>query len=244
MPEKATEPAALERIRRAAAWVETTFGHYPAEARATLINTATWALAREERAVEYSNVKGTVELPPRKQTIVVQSDTKEGPLAKALQDWRARTAKEQSRPRHHILHNRTLFAIAQVQPRTLEELARVPGLGEWKLKHYGSDLLKIIAEHADTTPVKMRPGETAGPPPKQQYLTGQAAVDRSLELNVVDVLKEKGPLTQATLFAGKEEMGVDDTRAIVSALNRLRKQGLVLLKDGKYRLRKQSAANV
>jgi superfamily II DNA helicase RecQ len=48
-------------------------------------------------------------------------------------------------PPFHVFHNRVLDAIATAQPRTLDELAAVPGVGPAKLDRYGGEVLEVIA---------------------------------------------------------------------------------------------------
>jgi ATP-dependent DNA helicase RecQ len=43
-----------------------------------------------------------------------------------------------------VFHNTTLVEIAARRPRTLAELAAVPGVGPAKLERYGSDVLDAL----------------------------------------------------------------------------------------------------
>ena len=64
-----------------------------------------------------------------------------------LREWRGLVAKIRSRPAYTILHDTTLQAIAQARPRSVQELARVKGMGAVKIEDYGEDVLRIVAEH-------------------------------------------------------------------------------------------------
>jgi ATP-dependent DNA helicase RecQ len=66
-------------------------------------------------------------------------------LLSALKLWRRREAAERSVPAFVVLHDRTLAAIAAARPRSLEDLAAVPGIGPAKLAAYGKALLELIA---------------------------------------------------------------------------------------------------
>ena len=62
----------------------------------------------------------------------------------ALRTWRAATAREQNVPAYVIFHDRTLREIAAAQPRTLDALALVPGVGAAKLERYGEGILSLL----------------------------------------------------------------------------------------------------
>jgi hypothetical protein len=42
------------------------------------------------------------------------------------------------------MHDATLLAIAQQQPRTVGQLLRIPGIGPAKAERYGADLLALF----------------------------------------------------------------------------------------------------
>ena len=65
-------------------------------------------------------------------------------LFEALKTWRRREASERAVPPYVVFHDRTLAAIAALRPRSLEELAEVPGIGPTKLAAYGKALLALI----------------------------------------------------------------------------------------------------
>jgi superfamily II DNA helicase RecQ len=43
-----------------------------------------------------------------------------------------------------IFHDTTLSAIARERPASLDDLAKVSGVGQSKLKRYGADVLKLV----------------------------------------------------------------------------------------------------
>lgn len=69
-------------------------------------------------------------------------------LFEALRTWRAQVATAVDRPAYTVLPDATLAGIAEVKPRTVPELARVPGIGPAKIDRFGATLLAIVAEHA------------------------------------------------------------------------------------------------
>jgi ATP-dependent DNA helicase UvrD/PcrA len=68
------------------------------------------------------------------------------PLYAALKTWRLERARADEVPAYVVFHNATLEEIAARRPRSLVELASVPGIGPAKLERYGADLLSALAE--------------------------------------------------------------------------------------------------
>jgi len=60
----------------------------------------------------------------------------------------ARRAKADEVPAYVVFHNSTLAEIAERQPRTLGELAQVPGVGPAKLERYGDEVLAALGRVA------------------------------------------------------------------------------------------------
>lgn len=65
-------------------------------------------------------------------------------LWEALREKRRQLAQQQGVPPYVIFHDKTLQAMAGNMPGTLDEFARLPGVGERKLEKYGSDFLAVI----------------------------------------------------------------------------------------------------
>jgi DNA helicase-2/ATP-dependent DNA helicase PcrA len=70
----------------------------------------------------------------------------DGPLYQALKRWRLQRAKADEIPAYVVFHNSTLAEIAERRPRTIAELASVPGVGPAKLERYGAELLAALAD--------------------------------------------------------------------------------------------------
>jgi ATP-dependent DNA helicase RecQ len=62
----------------------------------------------------------------------------------ALKAWRTRQARAQSVPPYIVFSDATLAAIAAAQPRDLDALAGIPGIGAKKLERYGAALLDLL----------------------------------------------------------------------------------------------------
>ena len=70
----------------------------------------------------------------------------EASLFEALRSLRAALAKEQEVPAYVVFDNKTLVKMAELKPRSLAELRRVPGVGEVKLERYGKRFLAVLTE--------------------------------------------------------------------------------------------------
>ena len=66
------------------------------------------------------------------------------PLYAALKRWRLERAKADEVPAYVVFHNSTLAEVAARKPRTLGELALVPGVGPTKLERYGEAMLAAL----------------------------------------------------------------------------------------------------
>jgi DNA helicase-2/ATP-dependent DNA helicase PcrA len=67
------------------------------------------------------------------------------PAVAALKEWRLARAREEEVPAYVVFNDRTLAELVARSPRTLGELADVPGIGPAKLERYGTDLLAALA---------------------------------------------------------------------------------------------------
>ena len=62
----------------------------------------------------------------------------------ALKGWRAEVAKAHNLPAYVIFHDATLAAIAALDPRSLDELQGVSGIGAKKLETYGPGVIDVL----------------------------------------------------------------------------------------------------
>jgi ATP-dependent DNA helicase RecQ len=70
----------------------------------------------------------------------------------ALKAWRTEVAREHNLPAYVVFHDATLAAMAQQQPRTLDDLGGISGVGAKKLQAYGEQLLRLLAGSAAGAP--------------------------------------------------------------------------------------------
>jgi ATP-dependent DNA helicase UvrD/PcrA len=70
------------------------------------------------------------------------------PAVLALKEWRLARAKAEEVPAYVVFNDRTLAELVARTPRTLAELAAVPGIGPAKLARYGPELLEQLSRVA------------------------------------------------------------------------------------------------
>jgi superfamily II DNA helicase RecQ len=65
-------------------------------------------------------------------------------LLEALKQVRMSIARTTGVPAYVVFSNATLTAMARKRPESVEELLRVPGVGEAKARRYGWQILRVI----------------------------------------------------------------------------------------------------
>ena len=63
----------------------------------------------------------------------------------ALKRWRLERAKADGVPAYVVFHNSTLAEVAARRPKTLNDLASVPGIGPTKLERYGEEVMAALS---------------------------------------------------------------------------------------------------
>ena len=71
----------------------------------------------------------------------------DGSLLSALKALRTTLAKAQRQPAYVIFPDKTLIELASIQPTTREQLLGIHGIGEAKLKRYGTAFLDVVLRH-------------------------------------------------------------------------------------------------
>jgi len=70
------------------------------------------------------------------------------PAVLALKEWRLARARAEEVPAYVVFNDRTLAELVARAPRTIAELAAVPGIGPAKLERFGPELLATVARLA------------------------------------------------------------------------------------------------
>jgi ATP-dependent DNA helicase RecQ len=87
------------------------------------------------------------EAPGRASKSKRSSKRTQSELAKALENYRRRTAKRLKWKPYMVFHRKVIRGIEAHEPRTLEDLARVPGLGPAKVERFGEDILDLVRRY-------------------------------------------------------------------------------------------------
>lgn len=94
-------------------------------------------------------VKKAARKRERTQAIETISD-EDAPLLAALKARRRALAEAAKVPAYVIFPDRTLLDMIARQPRTLDEMRNVSGVGDMKLERYGTEFLKILLEGVES----------------------------------------------------------------------------------------------
>ena len=62
-----------------------------------------------------------------------------------IKEWRLEKAKLQSLPEYQVLHKATVEELSNKEPKTIEELYSIKGVGLHKLRYYGLEILKLCS---------------------------------------------------------------------------------------------------
>lgn len=84
----------------------------------------------------------------RRQT-VVKTLSADNSIFEALRQLRSQLSKEQKLPPYMIFSDKTLYELAEKQPKTPVEFLRIKGVGENKLEKYGEAFLAVLNEAAE-----------------------------------------------------------------------------------------------
>lgn len=63
-----------------------------------------------------------------------------------LRDWRKKEADRTHLPPYIIMYNATFLSLLEVLPKSIEDLERVSGFGEAKVRKYGEEILALLRE--------------------------------------------------------------------------------------------------
>ncbi|PTV95140.1 ATP-dependent DNA helicase RecQ [Rhodobacter aestuarii] len=135
----------------------------------------------------------------------------DAPLLSALKAKRRALAEAAGLPAYMVFPDRTLIEMAETRPQTLDQFARISGVGAKKLESYGAAFLEVIAGAEAATPVHPARRKLAGREAGTLYDALEAAqrdlargsdgYDRFLTCpaNVLRRIAEKKPRTRAEL---------------------------------------------
>jgi len=111
------------------------------------VTDSTRPILRGERRLAFRHDRPAIKSkrPPRPASEAAALTGAAGTLFEALRALRLRLAREQGVAPFIIFHDTTLAALAERRPRSLAELAGLPGMGQKKIERYGAEVLALIA---------------------------------------------------------------------------------------------------
>jgi len=163
-------------------------------------------------------------------------ETLEGELWERLRSLRLDIAREQGVPPYVIFHDKTLRELMDVNPRSLEEMMDVSGVGQRKLEMYGAQFLKVLLEFGA--------GARAAADPAEQAFDPEAAEIPYEAQKPEPEESPREPLPELTLSpAGKKDISESEEKDILpgdlpdritleEAVRRIRSIPLVISGDG------------
>ena len=163
--------------------------------------------------------KDSITKAARRPAVKMLVSDEDAPLLSALKAKRRALSEAAKVPAYVIFPDRTLIEMAEKRPQTIDDMARIGGVGAKKLDRYGRTFLEVIA--GDAPPVH----------PARQKLAGRDAgtlYDRLLEVQADLARGELGgekPLScSASLLAKVAQLRADDEQGLERLLGERRSE--------------------
>ncbi|KIC28966.1 DNA helicase RecQ [Leisingera sp. ANG-M6] len=99
-------------------------------------------ILRGEQSIDLR--RDTIKSADRRPAVKALVSEEDAPLLSALKAKRRALAEAQKVPAYVIFPDRTLIEMAELRPETLDQMARINGVGAKKLERYGEDFLGVI----------------------------------------------------------------------------------------------------
>ena len=119
----------------------------PARHGALKMTEAAHPILRGEESIALR--KDAVKSAPRRPAVKALVSDEDAPLLSALKAKRRAFAEQQAVPAYIIFNDSTLIEMAEKRPATMDEMARIGGVGAKKLERYGAAFLEVIAGEAE-----------------------------------------------------------------------------------------------
>ncbi|MGR3761024.1 DNA helicase RecQ [Roseobacteraceae bacterium NS-SX3] len=161
--------------------------------------------------------KDTIKAADRRPAVKTLVSEEDAPLLSALKAKRRALAEAQKVPAYVIFPDRTLIEMAEQRPETLDQMARISGVGAKKLERYGDDFLSVITGAAEQQhPARRKLAGRGAGPVYDSLLEVQAQLSRG-------ECGTQKPLTcSASLLAKVAQMRADDEAGITRLLGERR----------------------
>jgi len=191
------------------------------------LNARSWEIMKRERTVEIAVI--------RKQEVpaVTRSSAVEGEiLFGLLRTLRKQIADEQGVPPYVVFPDSSLRAMAEQRPQTLNEFAKISGVGTRKRDKYGKQFIEAIREYCEeqglpTLSKSLKLSKSPSMPSESQMLTLQLH-QQGVTVEVIAEMRDIRPSTVVThlaeLIEMKQEVYIDQLvdlegqQAIITAI--------------------------
>ncbi len=132
------------------------------------------------------------------------------PLFDALREYRKQQAEEQGVPPFVILHDKTLQELCSRRPMSMQEIARVSGIGGKKLELYGRDLVGIIEQFPRDDALDNTLSDTINETLRMfQQGTSPAAIAQQRELTETTVYNHLSSAIEAGILSLQQVVELD-----------------------------------
>ncbi|TDE13673.1 helicase [Dyadobacter psychrotolerans] len=136
---------------------------------------------------------------PAAKNVTVPKNMEHGKLYAALKTWRKEVAAEHDVLDYLVLPMKTLLELAEVLPKSMEQLAKIRGIGKAKVKQYGAVLIEMISDYCKENNVDVSQiGDSEKPEAfvkikKEKQDTKRASLELFLSgKNIEEVAAERG----------------------------------------------------
>lgn len=103
-------------------------------------------ILRDEATIELR--QDTIKAAKRRPAVKSMVSEEDAPLLSALKAKRRALAEQAAVPAYIIFPDRTLIEMAEARPTSLDDMARINGIGAKKLERYGDAFLSVVAQDA------------------------------------------------------------------------------------------------
>jgi len=93
--------------------------------------------------------RDTMQKAPRRPAAKALVSEEDAPLLSALKAKRRALAEAAKMPAYIVFNDRTLIEMAERRPQSLDDMARISGVGAKKLEQYGAAFLEVIRGEAE-----------------------------------------------------------------------------------------------
>ncbi|OIQ36038.1 MAG: ATP-dependent DNA helicase RecQ, partial [Roseobacter sp. MedPE-SW] len=160
----------------------------------------------------------TIKSAERRPAVKMLVSEEDAPLLSALKAKRRALAEAQKVPAYVVFNDKTLIEMAETRPETLDQMARIGGVGAKKLDRYGDEFLEVITGAVEQLhPQRRKLATRAG---------AGSTYDALMEAQTGLIRGSCGTLKPlscpAAMLAKLAQMRVEDTRGITMLLGERR----------------------